>query len=105
MEICDENINIFPLPFHCDKRKQRCVKRIVIEENRWKHKGGMPLQVSIYFNPRVFRYCPTTYEIAAVIARLKLLYGEKFMEELDRMVNEEYDNLVEEIKKKGGEKE
>ena len=59
---------------------QKCVRKIVIEENQWKHKGGSPKQVSIYFEPRVFRYCPRFPELRAVILLLIELYGKEYVE-------------------------
>jgi len=61
-------------------RYQKCVRDIVIEENQWRHKGGNPRQVSIYFEPRVFRYCPRFSELRAVIIRLVALYGKEYVE-------------------------
>jgi len=62
-----------------NKDYQKCVKRIVIEENQWKDRGGNPYQVSIYFEPRVFRYCPRFSELRAVILRLISLYGSEYV--------------------------
>ncbi len=59
---------------------QKCVKDIVIEDNQWKHKGGSPKQVSIYFKPRVFRYCPRFSELRAVLLLLIELYGKDYVE-------------------------
>ena len=59
---------------------QKCVRKIVIEENQWKYKGGSPKQVSIYFEPRVFRYCPRFSELRAVISLLIELYGKEYVE-------------------------
>jgi len=59
---------------------QKCVRDIVIEENQWRHKGGNPRQVSIYFEPRVFRYCPRFSELRAVILLLIELYGKEYVE-------------------------
>jgi len=59
---------------------QKCVRDIVIEDNQWKYKGGNPKQVSIYFEPRVFRYCPRFSELRAVIIRLIALYGKEYVE-------------------------
>jgi len=59
---------------------QKCVRKIVIEENQWKHKGGSPKQVSIYFEPRVFRYCPRFLELRTVILLLIKLYGKEYVE-------------------------
>ncbi len=59
---------------------QKCVKDIVIEDNQWKYKGGSPKQVSIYFEPRVFRYCPRFSELRAVLLLLIELYGKKHVE-------------------------
>jgi len=56
---------------------QKCVKHIVIEPNQWTDKGGNPYQVSIYFEPRVYRYCPRYSELRAVIIRLIALYGKE----------------------------
>ena len=61
-------------------RFQKCVRDIVIEDNQWRHKGGNPKQVSIYFEPRVFRYCPRFSELRAVIIRLVALYGKEYVE-------------------------
>ncbi len=59
---------------------QKCVRKIVIEDNQWKHKGGSPKQVSIYFEPRVFRYCPRFSELRAVLLLLIELYGREHVE-------------------------
>jgi len=61
-------------------RYQKCVRDIVIEDNQWRYKGGNPKQVSIYFEPRVFRYCPRFSELRAVIIRLVALYGKEYVE-------------------------
>ena len=58
-----------------NKGYQKCVKRIVTEPNQWCNKGGNEWQVSIYFNPPVFRYCPRFSELRAVLIRLIDLYG------------------------------
>lgn len=67
---------------------QRCVKRIVVEENKWRHKGGSDKQVSVYFEPRVFRYCPRYNELRAIIDALIEVDGkEKVEEELNILSN------------------
>ncbi len=59
---------------------QKCVECIVIEENQWKSKGGNDYQVSIYFKPRVFRYCPRFSELRRVIDLLIQIYGKEYVE-------------------------
>jgi len=59
---------------------QKCVECIVIEENQWKSKGGSDYQVSIYFKPRVFRYCPRFSELRRVIDLLIQIYGKEYVE-------------------------
>ena len=63
------------------KGYQRCVKSIVTEPNQWRNKGGSEWQVSIYFEPRVFRYCPRFSELRAVLLRLIALYGVDYVSE------------------------
>ena len=63
------------------KGYQRCVKSIVTEPNQWRNKGGNDWQVSIYFNPPVFRYCPRFSELRAVLIRLIALYGIDYVSE------------------------
>ena len=60
---------------------QKCVKHIVCEPNQWRNKGGSKWQVSIYFDPPVFRYCPRFSELRAVLMRLIALYGVDFVSE------------------------
>jgi len=60
---------------------QKCVRKIVIEDNQWRHKGGNDKQVSIYFNPSIFRYCPRFSELRKVIDLLVELYGKEHVED------------------------
>jgi len=63
------------------KDYQHCVRDITIEPNQWADKGGNPYQVSIYFNPPVYRYVPRFSEIRKVIDLLVELYGCEHIEE------------------------
>ena len=63
------------------KGYQKCVKSIVTERNQWRNKGGNEWQVSIYFEPQVFRYCPRFSELRAVLMRLIALYGIDYVSE------------------------
>jgi len=58
---------------------QKCVEKIVVEPNRWVNKGGNDLQLSIYFSPRVFRYCPKFSEIQVMIDGLVKIYGFEYV--------------------------
>lgn len=63
---------------------QKCVEKIVVEENQWKHKGGNEIQLSVYFKPHIFRYCPKYVEIRAMIDGCIEIYG---VEEVEKKLN------------------
>jgi len=64
------------------KEYQKCIERIVIEPNQWADRGGNPYQVSIYFKPKVFRYCPRFSELRAILLRLISLYGGEYVNKM-----------------------
>ena len=63
---------------------QKCVEKIVVEENQWKFKGGSKTQLAVYFKPRVFRYCPKYVELRAMIDGCIEIYG---VEEVEKKLN------------------
>jgi len=83
-----------PLFFHkrWSHRKgyQKCVKYIGIDKNSEKFGKGFPLCAVIKFRIPVTRYTPRTHEIAKLLATLRLLYGEEYMEELFALAKVEY---------------
>ncbi len=69
---------------------QRCVEYVGIDKNNDYFGEGFPLCAVINFRIPVTRYTPRTYEIARLLATLKILYGEEYMEELFAWVELEY---------------
>lgn len=72
------------------KGYQRCVAFVGIDKNDENFGQGFPLCVVIRFKRKIFRYAPRTYEVAKLLASLRILYGDKYMEELMAMVEAEY---------------
>ena len=72
------------------KGYQKCIKYIGIDKNNERFGEGFPLCAVIKFRIPVTRYTPRTYEIARLLATLKLLYGEEYMEELFAWMELEY---------------
>jgi len=72
------------------KGYQKCVKYIGIDKNNEKFGKGFPLCAVIKFRIPVTRYTPRTYEIAKLLATLRLLYGNEYMEELNALAEIEY---------------
>ena len=83
-----------PLFFHkrWSHRKgyQKCVKYIGIDKNDKRFGRGFPLCAVIKFKIPVYRYTPRTQEIAKLLATLRILYGEEYMEELFALAEIEY---------------
>jgi len=69
---------------------QKCVKFIGIDKNDERFGGGFPLCAVIKFRIPVHRYTPRTQEIAKLLATLRILYGEEYMEELLALAEVEY---------------
>jgi len=69
---------------------QKCVKYIGIDKNNESFGGGFPLCAVIKFKFPIHRYTPRTHEIAKLLATLKLLYGEEYIEELNALAKVEY---------------
>jgi len=69
---------------------QRCVEYVGIDKNDDYFGRGFPLCAVIKFRRSIYRYCPRTYELARLLATLKLLYGEEYMEELFAWMELEY---------------
>jgi len=69
---------------------QKCVKYIGIDKNNERFGRGFPLCAVIKFRIPVYRYTPRTQEIAKLLATLRILYGEEYMEELNALAEVEY---------------
>jgi len=69
---------------------QKCVKYIGIDKNNERFGKGFPLCAVIKFRIPVHRYAPRTQEIAKLLATLRILYGEEYMEELLVLAELEY---------------
>ena len=69
---------------------QKCVKYIGIDKNNERFGGGFPLCAVIKFRIPVHRYTPRTQEIAKLLATLRILYGEEYIEELLALTELEY---------------
>jgi len=69
---------------------QKCVKYIGIDKNNERFGKGFPLCAVIKFRIPVIRYTPRTHEIAKLLATLRLLYGNEYMEELNALAEVEY---------------
>ena len=69
---------------------QKCVKYIGIDRNDERFGRGFPLCAVIKFRIPIYRYTPRTSEIAKLLATLRILYGEEYMEELFALAEVEY---------------
>jgi len=69
---------------------QRCVAFVGIDKNDDYFGEGFPLCAVIKFKHPIYRYTPRTYELARLLATLKILYGEEYMEELLAWAELEY---------------
>ena len=69
---------------------QKCVKYIGIDKNNERFGKGFPLCAVIKFRLPIIRYTPRTHEIAKLLATLRLLYGNEYMEELNALAEIEY---------------
>jgi len=69
---------------------QRCVAFVGIDKNDNHFGEGFPLCAVIKFKREIYRYTPRSYEIARLLASLKILYGEEYMEELLAWAELEY---------------
>jgi len=69
---------------------QRCVTFVGIDKNDDYFGEGFPLCAVIKFKRSIYRYTPRTYEIARLLATLKILYGKEYMEELLAWAELEY---------------
>ena len=91
----EENISS-SLPLFTHKRwshrqgYQRCVKYVGIDKNNEWYGKGFPLCAVIKFDFPITRYAPRTYEVAKLLASLRILYGEEYMEELMALAEVEY---------------
>jgi len=83
-----------PLFFHkrgsLRRGYQKCVKYIGIDKNNERFGEGFPLCAVVQFKRPIYRYTPRTYELARLLATLKILYGEEYMEELLAWAELEY---------------
>jgi len=91
----EENISS-SLPLFTHKRwshrqgYQRCVKFVGIDRNNEWYGKGFPLCAVIKFDFPVLRYAPRTCEVAKLLASLRILYGEEYIEELLALAEVEY---------------
>jgi len=76
----------------CSHRRgyQKCVKYIGIDKNNERFGRGFPLCAVIKFKRPIYRYTPRTSELAKLLASLRILYGEEYMEELNALAEVEY---------------
>jgi len=91
----EEKISSSPPLFSHKKGKhrqgyQRCVEYVGIDKNDDYYGGGFPLCAVVKFKIPIHRYTPRTYEITRLLATLKILYGEEYMEELLAWTELEY---------------
>jgi len=77
---------------------QKCVKYIGIDKNNKRFGRGFPLNCVIKFRFPIYRYTPRTQEIAKLLAALRILYGEEYMEELLALAEVEYVRMRRRVK-------
>ena len=90
------------------KYYQRCVKFVGITPNQERFGKGVILPVAVEFKFSVKRYCPTTEELARMVASFCFLYGDFFWEDFCERVEKHYKRMVECVSRnedveKGGE--
>jgi len=76
--------------WHHRQDYQRIVEFVGIDKNDEDFGRGFSLCVVIEFKRSIYRYAPRTYELAKLLASLRLLYGEEYMEELNALTEVEY---------------
>ena len=72
---------------------QQCVEFVGIDKNNDNFGEGFPLCAVIKFKHPIYRYAPRTHEIARLLASLKILYGEEYIEELLAWAELEYERM------------
>ena len=72
---------------------QKCVEYVGIDKNDDYFGEGFPLCAVVKFKRSIYRYTPRTYELARLLATLKILYGEEYMEELLAWTELEYKRM------------
>ena len=77
------------------RRKQKCVKYVGITPNNEKFGKGVILPATVEFRFPVKRYCPTTEELAKLVASFCFLYGDFFWEDFCERVRKHYKRMVE----------
>jgi len=83
--------------WHHRQGYQRCVEFVGITKNDDYFGRGFPLCAVIEFKQSIYRYAPRTYELAKLLASLRLLYGEEYIEELNALAEVEYLKLKREF--------
>ena len=91
----EEQISSSPPLFshrRCSYRRgyQRCVYFVGIDKNDNYFGEGFPLCAVIKFKRPIYRYTPRSSELAKLLASLRILYGEEYMEELNALAEVEY---------------
>jgi len=90
------------------KRYQRCVRFVGITPNEDRFGEGVILPVTVQFRFPVWRYTPTTEELAKLVASFCFLYGDFFWEDFISRVKKHYWRMVRVVEcakeeKEGGE--
>jgi len=80
------------------KGYQKCVSYVGLDYNDNYFGQGFPLCAVIKFKRPIYRYTPRTSEIAKLLATLRILYGDAYMEELNTLAEEEYEKLRRDLK-------
>jgi len=81
------------------KRKlQKCVKFVGLTPNEEKFGKGVILPATVEFRIPVRRYCPTTEELAKLVASFCLLYGDFFWDDFVERVKEHYWKMVRKLR-------
>ena len=69
---------------------QKCVRYVGLEKHDYRYRDGFPICAMVVFRFPVTRYTPRTSEIAKLLASLRILYGDEYMEELNALAEVEY---------------
>jgi len=69
---------------------QKCVRYVGLGKQDNRYSNGFPIVAMVVFRFPVTFYAPRTREVAKLLATLRLLYGDDYLEELNILAEREY---------------
>lgn len=95
VDVCEFPFFLLAHYANSGKRKyQKCVRYVGLTPNEDKYGKGVILPATVEFKFPVKRYCPTTEELAKLVASFCVLYGDFFWEDFVARVKKHYWEMV-----------